>query len=189
MDRRPSTLGRVSEGVCQRAFSSPEAFLYEGTIAAALSTVVLPALRRHITGPRVLDVGAGGGRLAVALSGEFRLVGIDPSWPQVRRFRRRAGGRTAIVRARGESLPFASRSFDTVYSSCVYKHWTTPDVAMRDCARLTRPGGTLITIEIDGDATPAELRQFADHRSLSPLATKTGCEHCGGGPATSHGRT
>jgi SAM-dependent methyltransferase len=168
-----SSLDRLSEGVCRRAFSSSEAFLYEATIAASLSRVVLRALRPHLLGHRVLDVGAGGGRLAVALADSHWVAGIDPSWSQVRRFRRRAGGVAVTLQADGQVLPFADHAFDTVYSSCVFKHWLTPRAAMRECARVARPHGRLIIVEIDGAASPDEFRYFAD-RSRIPLGLRSG---------------
>jgi 2-polyprenyl-3-methyl-5-hydroxy-6-metoxy-1,4-benzoquinol methylase len=73
-----SNLTRLSEGICRRAFSSPEALLYEATIAESLRRVVRPALAPHIRGRRVLDVGSGGGRLAMALAQSHSVVGIDP---------------------------------------------------------------------------------------------------------------
>ena len=172
-DSSKSMWGRLSEGVCRRAFSSPEAFLYEATIAVALSRVVLPALEPHVRGRRVLDVGSGGGRLATAICGDCSLVGVDPSWPQVRRFSRRVQGRAVTIQAEGEALPFSADAFDTVYSSCVYKHWQHTAVAMRECARVVRPGGTLITVEIDGAASPAQFRRFAD-QSRVPVGLRAG---------------
>jgi ubiquinone/menaquinone biosynthesis C-methylase UbiE len=168
-----SNLTRLSEGICRRAFSSPEALLYEATIAESLKRVVLPALAPHIRGRLVLDVGSGGGRLAMALAENHSVVGIDPSWSQVRRFRRRAGGGAMTFLANGESLPFSDHVFDTVYSSCVFKHWHTPGAALSECARVARPGGRLITVEIDGNASPDEFRQFAD-RSRVPLGLRSG---------------
>ena len=168
-----SWLSRLAEGVCQRAFSSPEAFLYEATIAESLRRVVLPALRPHVIGHRVLDVGAGGGRLAMALAESYSVIGIDPSVAQVRRFRRRLNGKAVPLQAGGESLPFANDAFDTVYSSCVFKHWSSPQTALAECARVARPAGSLITVEIDGAATPAEFRHFAD-RSRVPRGLRAG---------------
>jgi SAM-dependent methyltransferase len=163
---------RISEGVCRRAFSSPEAFLYELTIAEALCDAVLPVLRQHVQGRRVLDVGAGGGRLAVALAEGRAVTGVDPSWAQVRRFKRRVGNGAAIVRAEGAPLPFRSGSFDTVYSSCVFKHWRKPVEALRDCGRVARPGGTLITVEIDGAASELDFWRFAES-SRVPLGLRS----------------
>jgi ubiquinone/menaquinone biosynthesis C-methylase UbiE len=168
-----SHLGWLSEGICRRAFSSPEAFLYEATIAESLKRVVLPALVPHIQGHRVLDVGSGGGRLAMALAEDHTVVGIDPSWSQVRRFRRRAGDAATTLQADGEFLPFCDHTFDTVYSSCVFKHWHSPRAALSECARVARPAGRLITVEIDGNASPDEFRQFAD-RSRVPLGLRSG---------------
>jgi ubiquinone/menaquinone biosynthesis C-methylase UbiE len=138
-----SVLERLSEGVCRRAFSSPEALLYELTIAVALCRVVEPVLGPHLRGKSVLDVGCGGGRLAVAIAhGTQRtVVGLDPSMAQVRRFTRRGTAACPAVRGQAETLPFRTASFDSVYSSCVFKHWLLPANGLSECARVTRPGG------------------------------------------------
>jgi predicted RNA methylase len=77
---------RISDGVCQRAFSSPEALLYEVTIASALARVVVPIVAARIRGESILEVGCGGGRidLAIARTSFSILVGVDPSLSQVR---------------------------------------------------------------------------------------------------------
>jgi ubiquinone/menaquinone biosynthesis C-methylase UbiE len=142
-------------------------------IAESLRRIVLPALRPRVKGRRVLDVGAGGGRLALGLADTFSVVGADPSRSQAKRFQRRARSSASIVRAEGESLPFSTGSFDTVYSSCVFKHWPSPEAALRVCLRVARPGASVITVEIDGAATSRDFRRFAD-RSRVPLGLRAG---------------
>jgi ubiquinone/menaquinone biosynthesis C-methylase UbiE len=83
---------RLADTVCRRAFSSPEAWLYELTIARALSNALAPTFEQHVVGSRVLDVGAGGGTLDALIIEELKIeiVALDPSLAQVRRARRRA---------------------------------------------------------------------------------------------------
>ena len=169
--RAPSTnsshgiLETLADGVCRRAFSSPEAFLYEVTIASALAKVVEPLIKERLSGDRCLDVGSGGGLIAhgISQSGPREVVGIDPSDAQVRRFARRnhnAAG-TAVVQARGEDLPFGSDTFDSLYSSCTWKHWPDPARGVSECVRVTRQGGPIVIIEIDGASDAETFRQFA----------------------------
>jgi SAM-dependent methyltransferase len=160
---------RLADGICKRAFSSPEAIAYELTIARALAQVVTPPIQDRYRGGRILDVGCGGGRVAKALSNAHAdgIVGIDPSRSQVRSFSRRLRSNSA-AQARAESLPFADASFDYVFSSCAWKHWPEPAAGMAECARVTRSGGTLVIIEIDGSSTRATFERFARTTSFPP---------------------
>jgi 2-polyprenyl-3-methyl-5-hydroxy-6-metoxy-1,4-benzoquinol methylase len=92
-------LGRLANNVCRRAFSSPEAVAYELTIAPALAEIVVPAIIPHVVGTRVLDVGCGGGRVAVGLANELSVtvVGLDPSPSQVHRLAQHAQATGAIA--------------------------------------------------------------------------------------------
>ena len=161
----PGFLETLADGVCRRAFSSPEAFLYELTIARALATVVEPLVKERISGNRCLDVGSGGGLIAhgVARSGPREVVGIDPSQAQVRRFARRdrTGERLSVIRARAEDLPFSDDSFDSLYSSCTWKHWPDPARGVSECVRVTRVGGPIVIIEVDGASDEETFRRFA----------------------------
>ncbi len=143
----------------------PEAFAYELAIAPALADAVGAELRSHVEGHQVLDVGCGGGRIAcsMAATGPASVLGVDPSLSQVRRFarRRRKGLSTWPVQARAEHLPFRDHSFDSVFSSCAWKLWPEPARGVAECVRVTRPGGRLVIIEIDGTSTAEEFRRFA----------------------------
>jgi ubiquinone/menaquinone biosynthesis C-methylase UbiE len=160
-----SVTQRIADGVCRRAFSSPEAIAYEMTIAPALARVLAPAIRERFKGGRILDVGCGGGRIAAALSetGAGATIGIDPSRSQVKSFTRRMrNDRSAWAAcARAEALPFTDRSFNFVFSSCAWKHWPDPAAGVAECARVTQSEGTVVIIEIDGSSTQTEFERFA----------------------------
>jgi len=164
----------LADAVCRRAFSSPEAFLYEVTIAHALADVVTPELAKHSRG-HVLDVGAGGGTVAarLVLDHELTVVALDPSAAQVRRAKRLAVRVPGLSACSGsaETLPFEDASFDSVVSSCAWKHWPNPAIGVKECLRVLRPGGTLAIIEIDGTVTPEAFWGFAK-RSRVPFGMK-----------------
>jgi ubiquinone/menaquinone biosynthesis C-methylase UbiE len=154
----------MMDSLWHRAFSFPEAFVFELMIAPALAALVTPEFTKVATG-RVLDVGAGGGSVAALLAQqrELDVVALDPSRSQRRRALRRAAKepRLTVCNGRADALPFADNSFDTVVSSCAWKHWPDPSEGIAECLRVLRPGGTLTVIEIDGTATRDDFWQFA----------------------------
>lgn len=95
---------------------------------------------------RLLEIGCGMGTdLLQFARGGARCVGIDltPRSVEITRHRFKlydAAG--TFMLADGEQLPFASESFDVVYSNGVLHH--TPDTAgaIREVHRVLRPGGT-----------------------------------------------
>jgi SAM-dependent methyltransferase len=153
---------RVADGVCRRAFSSPEAIAYELTIAPALAAALVPTIRSVLQRGRVADIGCGGGQIAKHLAhAGLTVFGIDPSHSQVHRFSRTAGSHTWPIRARAEALPFPRGTFDSLYSSCAWKHWPTPEFGTSECVRVTKSGGSITVIEIDGGASAEEFWTFA----------------------------
>lgn len=155
-------MGRLADGVCRRAFSSPEAVAYELTIAPALAAALVPTIQPLLAGSCVLDVGCGGGQIAGKLTSTgFSVVGIDPSRSQVFRFKKHTTRSAQSIQAIAEALPFSGATFDSLYSSCAWKHWPTPASGTAECVRVTKPGGTVVVIEIDGSATPEEFWSFA----------------------------
>ena len=49
-----------------------------------------------------------------------------------------------VVDAAGEQIPFASESFDLVYSSTVLEHTQSPEQVLRESLRVLKPGGHLV---------------------------------------------
>ena len=100
------------------------------------------------SGARVLDIGAGTGRLAhhiAGLVGDPSLVaGIDPLPLRIELAKSKLGLRTKLVVGRAEDLSaFESETFDYAYFNAVY-HWI-PDqpAALREAFRVLRKGGRL----------------------------------------------
>jgi SAM-dependent methyltransferase len=97
-------------------------------------------------GSRLLEIGCGMGTdLLQFARGGARCVGVDLTPRSVEITRHRFalyGADGAFMLADGERLPFASNSFDVVYSNGVLHH--TPDTAgaIREVHRVLRPGGT-----------------------------------------------
>lgn len=166
---------RLQTEVCRRAFSAPEALLYELTIAPALAAIAAPLVDPWVSGGLVADVGCGGGRLAwsIAQGGSATVVGVDASSAQVRRFHRRTRSTPscAAALASASALPFPSSTFGTVLSCCAVKHWEDRRGGLAECLRVAAPGAAVVVVEIDGSASAAEVRRFA-HRSRIPLGMR-----------------
>jgi ubiquinone/menaquinone biosynthesis C-methylase UbiE len=155
--------------------------------STCLSFGRLSALHRRIVelagiapGERVLDVGCGPGRLAMAagtVAGPMgEVCGIDPA-PEMVALARRNATRSG-VRARFdvgviEAIPYPDEHFDVVLSSLMLHH--LPDELKRrgfaETRRVLRPAGRFVAV--DFGATP-------DHgvgHLLCVLRLRTGWEH------------
>jgi demethylmenaquinone methyltransferase/2-methoxy-6-polyprenyl-1,4-benzoquinol methylase len=95
----------------------------------------------------VLDLGAGTGVSTeeLALSGAY-VAGIDISLGMLRAGRR-ARPHVPLVAGDALNLPFPDATFDAVTSSFVIRNIANTPEALRELARVTKPGGRLVICE------------------------------------------
>jgi SAM-dependent methyltransferase len=97
---------------------------------------------------RILEVGCGtGGLLAAAAKARRSITGVDIAsrWLIVARRRLTDHGLSVpLIAASAESLPWPDDSFDVVVADSLLEHLDEPSLALREWARVVRPGGRLL---------------------------------------------
>jgi malonyl-CoA O-methyltransferase len=113
----------------------------------------LLALEQAVAGldpAHVLDVGTGTGKAAIALAGWFpqaEVVGVDLSPAMVAEAERQAKGRARFEVGDASRLRFPDASFDLVVLMNAIPFFD-------ELARVTRPGGIVVSSFSRGDETP-----------------------------------
>jgi demethylmenaquinone methyltransferase/2-methoxy-6-polyprenyl-1,4-benzoquinol methylase len=103
-----------------------------------------------------LDVGAGTGKVALALAQRMprgHVIASDFSEPMLRQGRRslgasEAGRRIEWVTADALRLPFEDASVDCVTTAFTVRNLTSAVEGFAEMARVTRPGGRVVCLEI-----------------------------------------
>ena len=110
-------------------------------------------------GRRILDVGCGTGTAEVKLSRlhltQVSLVAVDLSPDRVAEALAAARShniRASFAAADGCALPFLDGTFDSAFCVAVLQHITDVGAAVRELARVTRPGGRVVAVEPDNSA-------------------------------------
>jgi SAM-dependent methyltransferase len=103
---------------------------------------------RHLpkcSGLRLLDVAIGDGVYTSWLPEDWSIVGVDVSTTQLAACRRRNSGRNLrLVLGEAEDLPFRDREFDAILSNGGFNHFTDPEAALREMARVAKPGAPVV---------------------------------------------
>lgn len=133
-----------------------------------------------VKGAAVLDVGAGTGiaSFAFANAGARVVYALEPDpSDEVGRgalARLRAGLPIEVLDSIGERMPLADASVDVVYARQVLHHIRDLGAAMRECARVLRPGGRFVACREHVAENEAELAAFLAAHPVHQLA---GGEH------------
>ncbi|HSW42301.1 MAG TPA: methyltransferase domain-containing protein [Patescibacteria group bacterium] len=131
---------------------------------------------------RAIDLGAGAGHATLALAPHVaRVDAIDPTPEMLTVAARLAGERgivnVAWIEGRADAIPYPAATFDIAISRFSIHHWPDPPGALREVARVLRPGGRIVLIDLvspenaglDTFLNAVELLRDPTHgRSLRP---------------------
>jgi SAM-dependent methyltransferase len=140
--RAESSDGLARSVALFRAFrveqADPERFY--GLLAS--DSVRMVSQHVHLSGRRVLDVGAGPRQFARAFrDAGAEYVAVDADERAIDPLHER--GTHALV-AFGENLPLRDGSVDVAFSSNVFEHARRPETLATEMVRVTRPGGVVV---------------------------------------------
>lgn len=118
-----------------------------------LTVWALNRLRYEAT-DKILDVGCGGGATLRRLRRyvpEGKLVGVDYSSVSVALSKETnaddvVAGKTEIIEASVEALPFADNSFDKIVTVESFYFWPSPQENLREVRRVLKPGGSFLLV-------------------------------------------
>ncbi|RDJ11181.1 ArsR/SmtB family transcription factor [Rhizobium grahamii] len=135
----------------------------------------------------LLDLGTGTGRILELLSGLYRrAIGVDASRDMLSVARAnldKSGITKASVRhADILNLPFEAQDFDVVTIHQVLHFFDQPEIAIGEAARMLRPGGRLLIIDLAPHGLEylrdehAHVRLGFSHQSMSDWLRKAGLD-------------
>lgn len=117
---------------------------------------------RHLPkagGLKLLDVAIGDGVYTGWLPGDWSIVGVDVSTAQLAACARRNAARKdlRLMLGEAESLPFHDHQFDAVLSIGGFNHFNDPEGALREMARVAKPGAPVVVSDELPDLTDRML--------------------------------
>jgi SAM-dependent methyltransferase len=114
---------------------------------------------------RVLDIGCGAARNAAPLAAlGLEVLGIDLSWPMLQAARARPrpdAGRLELALSPMDIIPARDRSFDVVVAHGIWNLARSSGEfrrAVREAARVSRPGAGLFVFTFSRNTLPADAR-------------------------------
>ena len=148
------------------------------------------------SGPRILDVAAGTGLVSRALARyrpDARITALDPSETMLSTGVTENGAaglatRIAPVLGRAEALPFRDATFDAVTFTYLLRYVDDPPEAVRELARVLRPGGTLASLEFHVPDDPVLRLGWRWYTRYALPAIGAAVSPAWRGPARSSGR-
>ncbi|RXJ71756.1 hypothetical protein CS022_20135 [Veronia nyctiphanis] len=154
-------------------YSFIETFLYDRWISPAITNakneIFSPEtmLNKIQNKGHALDVGCGGGQLALALHElrpDLNIKGIDLSYHQVNRAKNRTLNIKDIDISYGNALeiPFPDNSFDFVYSIASIKHWKSRRQGVEECLRVLKNDGTLMIMDAMKGSSDEDISNFVE---------------------------
>ena len=113
-------------------------------------------------GEKILDIGAGDCSKAAKVleaSAGAEVFAVDPNEKRIAAARRQRPQVKSSV-ASAESMPFPDSYFDKAYSTMALHHFTDLDGALCEVARVLKPGGIYVVLEVEPRSALGRLFRF-----------------------------
>jgi ubiquinone/menaquinone biosynthesis C-methylase UbiE len=152
MSQAPSAEDQFNEQASRRL----ESIYLTPDIVAQRAQVM--ALLQPQPGERALDIGCGPGlttrALAEAVGDTGQVLGVDIAAPMLSIARRRCDGlaQVGFELCDVNALPCADASVDLALASQVYEYVEPVDAALRELARVLKPGGRALLVDTDWES-------------------------------------
>ncbi|WP_020526088.1 demethylmenaquinone methyltransferase [Catelliglobosispora koreensis] len=171
LDKEPHEIAAMFDGVAEKYDTTNTVLSFGQDKSWRKSTRAALQLK---PGEKVLDLGAGTGVSTeeLAKSGAF-VVGVDISLGMLK-VGRRVRPHVPLVAADALALPFPDKTFDAVTTSFVIRNVANTPAALRELARVTKPGGRLVICEFSHPTNGPFRKVYLQYlmRSLPAVARR-----------------
>jgi ubiquinone/menaquinone biosynthesis C-methylase UbiE len=147
-------------------------------IFGPIQRTVLELAAEQVGGPgAILDVGCGTGKLLRTAQARFpraKLVGVDAAAEMVKQAQAmNEAGTIRFQQATAESLPFPGGSFDLVFSTMTFHHWSDQARGAAEVARVLTPGGRWLLADFVAAGIMKPIRRLLRlHQFPEPVRLK-----------------
>jgi SAM-dependent methyltransferase len=162
------------DDVVRREFTRQEpSFSRADAYYAALGAGTVAALQPLTREQVVLDVACGAAHGCEAVAPHVRqVVGVDLTPALLaagaKRLAERGVRNVLLQEANAARLPFAESSFDLVFCRAAVHHFAEPEAQVREMARVCRPGGRVVLLDMIAPSAAVRARFDALHREIDP---------------------
>jgi demethylmenaquinone methyltransferase / 2-methoxy-6-polyprenyl-1,4-benzoquinol methylase len=171
LDKRPREMAAMFDAVAKR-YDLTNDVLSLGQVRRWRRQVLRTVAPRP--GDRVLDLAAGTGSSSEPFEAAGAVVVPCDFSQGMLREGKRARPRMRFAAGDATQLPFAAGAFAAVTISFGLRNVVDPDAALREMARVTRPGGRLVVCEFSHPTWAPFRRVYLEYlmRALPPVARR-----------------